>query len=179
MKVTRLAFSLLCSLAVIGLASATAADAPAAAAPRAVAEYVAPENFTDFRDGIFASEKGRQHLMEALNDHLVWLGRTYIPVGQRLELRFTNIDLAGDFEPWRGPSFDDIRIVKDIYAPRMEFDYRLVDAATGAVVRQGSEKISDLGYLMSSAQLPTHDQLRYDKQMLTDWARREFRRAKK
>lgn len=175
MKIARLSVLTVAGLAV--LVAGFAADAPPP--PRAVAEYLAPEKFSDFRDGLFDSEKGREQLIAAFNAHLATLGERYVPAGQRLELRFRDIDLAGDFEPWRGPSFDDIRIVKDIYSPRMEFDYRLVDALTGAVIREGAEKLSDLGFLMASTLLPSHDQLRYDKEILTDWVRAQFRRAAK
>ncbi len=169
---------LLASSAFFAVVPALHTEAKSSAASRITAEYVNPEKFSDFRDGVFDTEKGRQHLMEELNDHLADLGRRAIPEGQRLEIRFTNIDLAGDFEPWRGPQFDQIRILKEIYAPRMELDYRLVDAASGAVIRQGTEKLVDMGYLMNLPMMSSNDTLRHDKQMLTDWVRREFRGKK-
>jgi hypothetical protein len=112
--------------------------------------------------------------MTQVREHLATLTK-HVPPGRRLELRFTDIDLAGDYEPWRGPDFDDIRIMKDIYPPRMKFEFRLLDAKSGAVVREGSERISDMSYLMSAGLLPNHDPLRYDKNLLTDWVRRELR----
>ena len=48
-----------------------------------------------------------------------------MPAGLALEIQVTNIDLAGEFEPWRGPQFDRIRIMRDIYAPRFELTFRL------------------------------------------------------
>jgi len=123
------------------------------------------------------SEKSRANLITQFNEHLASLGK-HLPEGQRLELRFTDIDLAGDYEPWRGPDFDDIRIMKDIYIPRMKIDYRLLDAS-GAVLRSGSDRISDMSYLMSARMIPDNDPLRYDKNMLTNWVRREFRNTGK
>lgn len=164
-------------LALFAVAPTLRAEAPAAAsAPRITAEYVNPEKFTDFRDGIFDTDKGRQHLIEQINEHLATLGER-LPAGQRLEIRFTDINLAGEFEPWRGPHFDEIRILKDIYSPRMEFSYRVLDAS-GSVLREGTEKLSDMAYLMNLSPIGSHDGLRHDKQMLTDWVRREFRRQK-
>jgi hypothetical protein len=32
--------------------------------------------------------------------------------GLTLDMRMTNIDLAGEFEPWRGPQFDRVRIMR-------------------------------------------------------------------
>lgn len=172
----RLAF-ISSALLVGGLFGAQPAPQAAAPAPRITAEYVDAEKFTDFRDSIMESEKARASLITQLNEHLASLGK-YLPEGQRLELRFKDIDLAGDYEPWRGPDFDDIRIMKDIYIPRMTIDYKLLDAS-GAVIRSGSERISDMSYLMSARMIPDNDPLRYDKNMLTDWIRREFRKPAK
>lgn len=179
MKSIRVSAAVLCALLVISAsAPVLRADANPASAPRITTEYVNPEKFTDFRDGIFDTEKGRQSLMDELSKHLADLGSRVIPAGQRLEIRFTNIDLAGDFEPWHGPQFDDIRILKDIYMPRMELEYRLVEATTGAVIREGTVKLTDMAYLMNLARLPSQDALHHDKQMFGDWVRREFRAKK-
>jgi len=163
------------------VAAAHASDSQAAAAStaRATAEFVQPEKFTDFRDSVMETDKGRESLMERLSTHVAKLGEQFIPAGQRLEIRFTNIDLAGDFEPWRGPDFDDIRILKDIYSPRMELDYRLVDTQTGAVIRQGSERLSNMSYLMSALPINTSESLRHDFELLSSWMRREFRKPAK
>lgn len=163
-------------LSLFAVAPGLRAEAPAAAVPRITADYVDPENFSDFRDAIFDTEKGRQHIMEQLNEHLAQLGER-LPAGQRLEIRFTDINLAGEFEPWRGIYFNQIRIMKDIYSPRMEFSYRVLDAQ-GAVLREGTEKLSNLAYLLNVSPIGSHDGLRHDKQLLTDWVRREFRRQK-
>ena len=144
---------------------------------RATAEFVAPEKFTDFRQSNLDSDRERESLIERFTEHVADLGNRYIPEGQRLEIRFKDIDLAGDFEPWRGPSFDDIRILKEIYIPRMQLDYKLVDAKSGAVIREGSEKLSNMSYLMTMPRLPSNEPLRHDFELLTDWVRREFRKA--
>lgn len=178
MKTIR-ALHLSCLVLCFGVASVVvAAPAEAPAASRITAEFIKPESFTDFRESHFDSDKERDQLMAEFREMLATLTR-FVPEGQRLELRFTDIDLAGDFEPWRGPQFDQIRIMKDIYAPRMKFDYRIVNAATGAVIREGSEKISDMGYLMNAARIPTSDALRYDKDLLASWVRQAFAKAAK
>lgn len=167
------------SLILLGSVAASAAE-PAKAEkspPRITAEFVEPDKFTDFRDGMMETEKGVAHLMDQFKEHLASLSQ-HVPEGQRVEIRFTDIDLAGDYEPWRGPQFSDIRIMKEIYAPRMKFDFKVIDAASGAVLRQGSERISDMSYLMNSARIPNTDPLRYDKDLFTDWVRRELRKAK-
>ena len=62
--------------------------------------------------------------------------------GLTLDVRMTNIDLAGEFEPWRGPQFDRVRIMREIYPPRVALEFRLTDAG-GAVVKEGQRVLLD------------------------------------
>jgi hypothetical protein len=80
---------------------------------------------------------------------------------------FTDIDLAGEYEPWRGPQFSDVRIVKSIYAPRFKFSYKVTDA-TGKTVKEGNEDIRDLAFDMRLT-IDRQDPLRFEKDILKDW----------
>jgi hypothetical protein len=153
---------------------AFAADAGKPVSPVAVT-FVAREKFTDVRDDFMESEKGRDAILDDLKDHLVKRGTQHLVAGQRLEISVTDVDLAGDFEPWRGINFQDIRVVKDIYPPRVDLEFRLVDAE-GKVVSEGKRQLRDMGYLMNMS-MPTTDPLRHDKEMLSDWLSQEFKRS--
>lgn len=93
--------------------------------------------------------------------------------GQTMEVTITDIDRAGRYEPTVRPGMDDIRIVKDIYPPRMTLDFTL-KGPDGQVLAQGERKLVDHGFLMGS-NLSDNDQLRYEKRMIDDWLRREFK----
>jgi hypothetical protein len=171
--------------AFVGLAAGLIAAGPVLAAKSAEGkpspvrvEFSDPEKFTDFRDSVFGTDKGREALVTQFREALDELGRRFVPENRKLEIRFTDIDLAGEYEPWRGPNFDDVRIVKDLYSPRLQFEFRVLDAASGAVVKEGKENIRDMSFLMNAPRLPSHDTIRYEKEMLTDWMRREFKPAK-
>ena len=169
---TKLLLTALIGLLATGAALAAKADKPAS--PVEVT-FIAPEKFTEAKEGARDSERGRDALLDQLKTHLVATAAHYLATGQRLEIMVTDVDLAGDFEPWRGPNFDDIRILKDLFPPRVNLEFRLL-GADGKVVSEGKRQLRDVGYLQSVA-LPTTDPLRYDKQMLSDWLRREFKRA--
>ena len=162
---------------VVGLVSVGAALAASKEKPVANVEvtFVAPEKFTDVKDDYMGSDKGRAALLEQLKDCLVTEGAKVVAPDQRLEIKVTDIDLAGDFEPWRGPELQNVRIVKDVYPPRVKLEFRLL-AADGKVVNEGKRELQDLGFLMKLA-VPTTEPLRYDKQQLVDWLRREFKRS--
>jgi hypothetical protein len=168
---TKLSLMAFLGLVAAGVAVAAAPDKPVSAIE---VSFVASEKFTDVKDDHMDSDRGREAVLEQLKEHLVTHGAKYLAKGQRLQITVTDVDLAGDFEPWRGINFHDIRIVKDIYPPRVNLEFKLIDAE-GKVVSEGKRQLRDLGYLMSMA-MPTSDPLRYDKEMLNDWLRQEFKR---
>jgi len=133
-----------------------------------------PENFTDLKDSYMATDKGREAYMDSFREYLQRNATRRLPEGQKLSITFTDIDMAGDFEPWRGPSASDVRIIKDIYIPRLKFTYRITDAQD-AVVKEGKADLSDLNFQMNlSATFNSSDPLRYEKHMLDDWMRNEL-----
>jgi hypothetical protein len=152
----------------------------APAAPNTHVEVIFdhPEKFTDVKDSDFASEKGRDSYLSTLKDFINERAPRHLAEGQTLTLTFSDIDMAGDFEPWRGPDFSHVRIVKDIYPPRMTFTYKLVDAG-GAIVKEGEEKLINMAFQMTASPINAQDPLRYEKEMLDNWLRDQFGRPKK
>lgn len=169
---TKLPLMVLLGLVVVGAAVAARTDKPVGAVE---VTFVDPEKFIDVKDDYMESDRGREALLSELKEHLMTRGAKYLSANQRLEIKVTEVDLAGDFEPWRGMQFQDVRIVKDIYPPRVNLEFRLI-SADGKVLSEGKRQLRDLGYLMTMA-MPTSDPLRYDKEMLANWLRQEFKRA--
>jgi len=151
-------------------------DAPAAA-PRVNVIFDHPENFTDVKETSLGSEKGRDYILSRFKEYLEQRAPSYLALGQTLTVTFTDIDLAGEFEPQRGPNFNNVRIVKEIYPPRLRFTYKLTDTS-GAVVKQGEERLTDMSYLMTASPVDTEDSLRYEKPLLKDWLSERFARPK-
>ena len=167
-------FLLFFTLGLINAAWLRASDTPKPATSIEVV-FVEPEKFTDAKTEAYDSDRGRDQILAELKAHIERLAGRYVTEGQHLTVSITDIDLAGDFEPWQGPHFDNIRILKDIYSPSMKLEFTLT-GADGKVVSEGKRSLRDAGYLMHLV-LPSSDGLRYDKELLGDWLRREFRRA--
>lgn len=170
---TKILFVAICALAVNGALRAAETAKPATS--RVEVTFVQAENFTDCKDEYSDSGRAREHILAEIQGVFEKLAPRYVTEGQRLEIKVTNIDLAGDFEPWRSLGHHDIRYMRDIYPPRMELEFRLIDA-DGRVIREGKRKLLQAGYMLSMA-YPTWDPLRYDKEMLRDWMGREFKRS--
>ena len=162
---------------VLGLAGAGALQAANNPAPQTEVVFDHPENFTDVKDSYTPTDKGRDGILRTIRDFLVTRTASLVPEGYKLKVTFTDIDLAGEFEPWRGPRYDEVRIVKSIYPPAFKFTYVVTDPS-GKVVRQGSENIRDLNFQMRVA-VDLSDPLRYEKDILDDWARSRLRGLKK
>ena len=139
-----------------------------------------PEKYTDIRDSQsdFENERGRERYLPAIQEYLEQEAGRRLPAGQKLTVTFSDIDLAGDFEPWHGIQFSDIRIIKDLYVPRLTFTFNITDAS-GTVLREGERKLVELGFQMRITTGFRDDPLRYEKAMLSDWLRDELKPAKK
>jgi hypothetical protein len=136
--------------------------------------FVDPERFTDVRDGAQASPRGQAALLDELARFARETGERLVPADLSLELRVTDVDLAGEFEPWRGPQFERTRFMREIYMPRIDLEFRLADVQ-GRVVGEGRRSLRDANYLARSIRL-TDERLRYEKDLLREWFRREFAR---
>lgn len=143
-----------------------------AAAIRTTVMFFEPEKFTDVRDSATGSIAGRDATLAELKKFIVQRAARHLAPGQKIAITVTDVDLAGDFEPWRGPQFDDIRIVKDLYPPQFKLVFQLTDA-DGRVVKGGQRELRDLGFMMKLS-INQSDPLRHEKELLEDWLRAEL-----
>ena len=166
------------TLILLGLAAPLALSAveTAKASVRTEVIFEKPETFTDVKDGDFGTDKGRDGILDEIRSFIVDRAEKALPAGQKLVVTFADIDLAGDYEPWRGPPFSDVRIVKSIYAPRFKFSFKVTDAA-GKTVKEGTEDIRDLAFDMRLT-LDRQDPLRFEKDILKDWVSSTLRAKK-
>ncbi len=135
--------------------------------------FVNPEKFTDLKTDSMGFEKDRDYLLTEIKDYIVERAPKHMADGQTLDIAISDIDMAGDFEPWRGPRVQDIRIIKDIYPARIDLSFKLTDAA-GSVVSEGTRQLRDLNFMMNTPGIPSNDTLRHEKNLINDWLGREF-----
>lgn len=146
--------------------------------PRVIVTFFEPAHFTDVSEGFPAgSEPGRDDLLAELRSYLVRRALRHVAAGQKLTITITDVDLAGDFEPWRGPQWTDVRVVKDIYPPRIALTFLLTDAR-GNLLRSGRRELTDLAFLMKLPMGFRDDRLRHEKELINDWLAAEFPVAK-
>lgn len=158
------------------VAAPAAAQAPASTAPaaetRVTVTYASPEKFSETREFGQQDRFNSVNYLDPLKAHLIKRATRMLPPENRLEVIITDIKLAGSYEPWHGPNLMYVRFMKDIYPPRIDLTFKLIDS-DGKVLREGSRKLRNLGYLQSgAARLGDTDPLRYDKALIDSWLRR-------
>nr|WP_283103785.1 DUF3016 domain-containing protein [Shewanella gelidii] len=135
-------------------------------------EWQAPESYRDIEASSGKQERYEQRVFETLTKSLDKEASKFMQEHQKLYLVVTDVDLAGDVRPTFGATTNDIRVVKDIYPPRMTFSYQVVD--NDQVVIAGNEKLSDLGFT-SASRRNQNEPLRYEIKMLNDWLNKSLK----
>ena len=141
----------------------------------ATAEFENPEEFTDFSVSGMSEEKTLNIFQDELEPELQRLADKYLAEGETLTLTFTDIDMAGDIQPWRNRTNSDIRYVEAIYPPRLKFSFTLADTE-GNILKEGEAAESDLGFQMNinASVRGQHMSFFYELELLSDWARKEL-----
>jgi hypothetical protein len=153
------------------LLSGCAASAPHdEAVSRVSVSFVEPEKFTDARRAELAPTSAG--VLRELEKFLIETGGRYLPATTKLSIRVTDIDLAGDFELFRGPQADQVRITKGLYPPHIVLEFKLRDSAA-KVIKMGKRNLTDIDY-QSRSVYPRENYLRYEKDILRDWLRAEL-----
>lgn len=152
----------------------TDADAPRAVpvAGGVTVRWSDPAGFTDLRASGNPTEARRGNWVEQLALHLRDRAQASLAAGDTLDVEITDIRRAGGYEPWRGVQFQDVRILREIYPPRIALRFQRTGAG-GQVIAQGERTLVDGGYLMGASRMDS-DPLRYEKRMLDRWVRQEL-----
>lgn len=168
----------------VGTAEARVRTVTSPDAPRALpaegpvsVQWTDPNQFSEIRFSGNRFEAQQGDWVTTLADYFRTSAAKQLPPGDRLDITITDIKRAGEYEPWHGPRSNDVRIVKDIYPPRIRFNY-VWTGANGQVIEQGEKRLIDAAFLTSGVQINDSDQLRYEKRMIDDWTRAQFRDAR-
>jgi hypothetical protein len=144
----------------------------AAATGTVSVRYDHPEGFTETKEvQAFAPMRADSGYLKILKTYMEKQAATELQQGQTLDIVVTDIDRAGSYAPSVG-SLQPVRIVKDVYPPRITLHFRLLDSQ-GQVLREGDRKLTDLGFMYDSpGGASDTDPLRYEKRMIDRWLAR-------
>jgi hypothetical protein len=129
----------------------------------ATVTLIKPHEFTDIDTGNSGiqshfEQSVAKNLAEALADH-------FKEKDLSIDITFTDIDLAGETKY----NTHEIRVLKNIYIPRMSFEYVIKDKV-GNLKLADTADIKDMSYLSKRLfGMNANDLLGYDKRMLIEY----------
>jgi hypothetical protein len=149
----------------IGCTTQDANQARRVAGTIVTVQYVGPQHFTDFsihdRDIRYSASFFTQKITKTLEPIM----NKRFP-GERLSLRFTNIDLAGH----GATGTRSVRVVRMHTPARLSFDYSLQDQ-TGSAIANGTQTLVETLPLGHGAHAGSTSLLSIESKMLDKWLR--------
>jgi len=131
-----------------------------------------PAQFTEARYGRPFRQPEPEIWLTEFQKLVVKQAGAVLQPGQHLDVRITDVDLAGQVEPFRGSAATDVRVIKSIYPPEINLTFTLT-GADGQVIEQGERKLRDAAFL-DRGSASRSDSYRFEKRLLTDWISKEF-----
>lgn len=132
-----------------------------------------PAQFSEIRNSHNPSQARRGNWVQQLAVYLRERAQKRLAAGQRLQVDITDIQRAGNYEPWRGFAFNDTRFIRDVYPPRITLTFVLA-GADGQVIAEGERELTDPGFLTGSNSVDASDPLRFEKRLIDRWLASEF-----
>ena len=129
------------------------------------------DKYRDIRNGNNGTKKSfEDRVFKTLEEHYAKLAEG-LPKDQKLIIDVTDIDLAGDINIG---GVNQVRVVKNVYFPRIKFSYNLVDSS-GETIVASEVNLKDMNFMTGNHLRYKNDFLGYEKKMLDDWFRSEFK----
>jgi hypothetical protein len=146
-----------------------------ACAGQAKVTWQDPDSYTDIREGNDLRVSFRQTLFSDFELVFADLAKQ-LPDGYVFDVTVIDVDLAGEVNPMHFGLWQDIRVIKPLYWPRMSFDYKLTDG-TGQMLVSGHEDIKDMTFFDRGFHFRL-TRFSFEERMLRDWFRKMQREGK-
>ncbi|MEM9157934.1 MAG: DUF3016 domain-containing protein [Verrucomicrobiota bacterium] len=141
-------------------------------------DFERPEKFTDIEAGALTTEKEQEYILSRISDAFTDGAKRYLPNGYSIEISVNDVDLAGAIEPWQY-RYDDVRIMREIYPPRLKFDYAIRDA-NNEIVSDGYVNLKDYNYLLNPLRFTSQERTAFHvTSLVKDWLKGDVGRELK
>jgi len=157
------------SILIISLLSVSFLFTPNAFAASSEVTWTDYKSYRDIDPGNEGRKQFRERTFKDLEKHFAKLASN-LPEDHTLKIDVTDVDLAGDTN---AAGINRTRIIKQLYSPRMNFSYQLLNAK-GEVVKSEDVVIRDMNF-MSGRLKYRNTSLPYEKKMLDDWFESTFK----
>jgi hypothetical protein len=124
-----------------------------------------PEKYSDIRASHERQDRFQEKLFKHFDKVFTELA-TQLPSDAQLEITVTDFDLAGEIIPRAGNRFNEIRIIKEIYSPKISFSY--VYSYKDQIV-SGTENLRDMNYMSGIGRSSNRAEFEYEEKMIRKW----------
>lgn len=139
-----------------------------AAAAEVKVEYKDYKKFTDMKPSNEPRGSFEKRTMANFDKIFADLAKK-LPEGYSWNVVVTDIDLAGDVNHMFTQTGQQIRVIKDIFIPRIHFSYTLVDQNKAVVAEEKDLKLKDMGFMSRISNTRADQPLEHEKIMLERW----------
>ena len=129
------------------------------------------DDFTDVVAGSESKERFRERLTKEFEEVFSAMAKK-LPDGYVLTIEVSDLDLAGDARYGNWATINPIRVMREIYWPRMNFAYSLKNANDEVVV-SGKEELRDMNYLHRFRIPSGATSFEFEEKMLQDWFKKQ------
>ncbi|MFC7420687.1 DUF3016 domain-containing protein [Iodobacter arcticus] len=124
-----------------------------------------PEKYSDIRASHEVQERFQEKLFKHFDKVFTELA-AQLPTDSRLDITVTDFDLAGEIIPRPGSSLNEVRIIKEIYSPKITFNYAYTHKDQ---IVSGAENLRDVNYMSGVARSSHSAEFEYEEKMLRKW----------
>ncbi len=142
--------------------------ATAAVAGEVKVEYKDYKKFTDMKPANEPRGSYERRTMASFDKIFADLAKE-LPEGYSWTVVVTDIDLAGDVNHMITQTGQQIRVIKDVFIPRINFSYTLVDQNKKLVAEQKDIKLKDMGFMTRISNVRADRPLEHERVMLDRW----------
>lgn len=155
----------------LGAASFAALTAQAASVD---VQWQDPREYRDIEAVNMSQQRFEQRVIRELTRQFEETAARLLPASQTLQVNVHDVDLAGDIEYFfhTDPSLQEMRVIRDLYFPRLDFSYEL-RGEDGGVIASGEAEAEDRTFYYM-AEYMRDDPLYFEKRLIEKWFYRAF-----
>lgn len=142
--------------------------AATASAGEVKVEYKDYKKFTDMKPASEARGSFEKRTMASFDKIFADLAKK-LPEGYNWNVVVTDIDLAGDVNHMITQTGQQIRVIKDIFIPRINFSYTLLDQNKVVVAEEKELKLKDMGFMTRTSNTRANEANEHERVMLERW----------
>lgn len=139
-------------------------------------EYKDYKKFTDMKPANEPRGSYEKRTMASFDEIFADLAKQ-LPEGYSWSVVVTDIDLAGDVNYMFTQTGQAIRVIKDVFIPRINFSYKLLDQNKAVVAEEDELKLKDMGFMTRITNVRGNQPYEYERVMLERWFKENIQPA--